>query len=92
MSKHAATNTRSRPVFIDEDQVKQLLDWNEARYAIEQSFVSVSNQARDPVARFADQPVSSQPARTFVQAEGGKLCVTYRKMCILLLPLRIPIF
>uniref|UniRef100_A0A182X5P3 Ketimine reductase mu-crystallin n=1 Tax=Anopheles quadriannulatus TaxID=34691 RepID=A0A182X5P3_ANOQN len=73
MSKHAATNTRSRPVFIDEDQVKQLLDWNEARYAIEQSFVSVSNQARDPVARFADQPVSSQPARTFVQAEGGVL-------------------
>uniref|UniRef100_A0A182YB08 Ketimine reductase mu-crystallin n=1 Tax=Anopheles stephensi TaxID=30069 RepID=A0A182YB08_ANOST len=73
MSKNAATNTRSRPVFIDEDQVKQLLDWNEARYALEQAFVSVSNQARESATRFADQPVSSQPARTFVQAEGGVL-------------------
>uniref|UniRef100_A0A182WDK6 Ketimine reductase mu-crystallin n=1 Tax=Anopheles minimus TaxID=112268 RepID=A0A182WDK6_9DIPT len=73
MSKNAGTNTRSRPVFIDEDQVKGLLDWNEARHAIEQAFVSVSNQARDTATRLADQPVSSQPARTFVQAEGGVL-------------------
>ncbi|XP_050079814.1 ketimine reductase mu-crystallin [Anopheles maculipalpis] len=73
MSKNVGTNTRSRPVFIDEDQVKQLLDWDGARYALEQAFVSVSNQARDTGTRLTDQPVSSQPARTFVQAEGGVL-------------------
>ncbi|XP_058127368.1 ketimine reductase mu-crystallin [Anopheles ziemanni] len=76
MSKqNVGTNTTrgSRPVFIDEDQVKQLLDWDEARFALEQAFVSVSNQAREPSARSTDHPVSSQPARTFVQAEGGVL-------------------
>ncbi|KFB51235.1 AGAP011137-PA-like protein [Anopheles sinensis] len=75
MSKqNVGTNTnRPRPVFIDEDQVKQLLDWDEARLALEQAFVSVSNQAREPSARSTEHPVSSQPARTFVQAEGGVL-------------------
>ncbi|XP_053680981.1 ketimine reductase mu-crystallin [Anopheles nili] len=73
MSKNTGTNTRSRPAFIDEDQVKQLLRWNEARYAIEQAFMSVSNQARVPSGRSSEQPISSQPARTFVQAEGGVL-------------------
>uniref|UniRef100_A0A182N296 Ketimine reductase mu-crystallin n=1 Tax=Anopheles dirus TaxID=7168 RepID=A0A182N296_9DIPT len=73
MSRNVGTNKRLRPVFIDEDLVKQLLDWHEARHAIEQAFVAVSNQSREPGARYGDQPVSSQPARTFVQAEGGVL-------------------
>ncbi|XP_050094569.1 ketimine reductase mu-crystallin [Anopheles aquasalis] len=73
MSNSVGTNARSRPVFIDEDQVKELLNWNEARTALETAFVSVSNQARDPAKRFPDHPVSSQPARTFVQADGGIL-------------------
>uniref|UniRef100_A0A182JHI2 Ketimine reductase mu-crystallin n=1 Tax=Anopheles atroparvus TaxID=41427 RepID=A0A182JHI2_ANOAO len=77
MSKqNAATNTRPRPVFIDEDQVKQLLDWDEARFALEQAFVAVSNQAREPTARSGEHPTSSQPARTFVQADGGQHQVT----------------
>ncbi|XP_058054421.1 ketimine reductase mu-crystallin [Anopheles bellator] len=73
MNKDVATNARSRPVFIDEDHVKRLLDWNQARYAVEAAFVSVSNQARDAANRSNDHPVSSQPARTFVQADGGVL-------------------
>uniref|UniRef100_A0A182QRY9 Ketimine reductase mu-crystallin n=1 Tax=Anopheles farauti TaxID=69004 RepID=A0A182QRY9_9DIPT len=73
MSRNMGTNTRLRPVFIDEDQVKQLLNWQDAQYVIEQAFVAVSNQAREPGVRSSDQPVSSQPARTFVQAEGGVL-------------------
>ncbi|ETN63899.1 ornithine cyclodeaminase [Anopheles darlingi] len=73
MSKSIGTNARSRPAFIDEDQVKELLGWDAARTALESAFVSVSNQARDPAKRSSDHPVSSQPARTFVQADGGVL-------------------
>ncbi|XP_019535433.2 ketimine reductase mu-crystallin [Aedes albopictus] len=58
----------NQPVFISEDELKQYTDWTEILHALEQAFLSVSNTDKS-----GGHPYSSQPARTFVHAEGGVL-------------------
>lgn len=60
--------TTEQPVFISENELKQFTDWKEILHALEQAFLAVSNTDIS-----GSHPYSSQPARTFVHAEGGVL-------------------
>lgn len=60
--------TTEQPVFISENELKQFTDWKEILHALEQAFLAVSNTDKS-----GSHPYSSQPARTFVHAEGGVL-------------------